>query len=81
MLQGNASEEERASFISKQASLENEIKQLKQQLSNNSEKETEIKRRLEGMLDLSPNCYILNSYQPTLKFSELYFSKSSVSTF
>ncbi|XP_062192012.1 golgin candidate 4-like [Phragmites australis] len=43
----NVLEEERASFATKQASLENEIKQLKQQLSNNSEKETEIKRRLE----------------------------------
>jgi predicted nucleic acid-binding Zn-ribbon protein len=58
MLQGSALEEERSSWITKQASLENEIKQLKQQLSNNSEKETETKRRLEGMLDLSPNCYI-----------------------
>jgi predicted nucleic acid-binding Zn-ribbon protein len=52
MLQGSALEEERSSLIAKQASLENEIKQLKQQLSNNSEKETEAKRRLEGMLDV-----------------------------
>ncbi|CAD6265552.1 unnamed protein product [Miscanthus lutarioriparius] len=44
---GSALEEERSSLITKQASLENEIKQLKQQLSNNSEKETETKRRLE----------------------------------
>lgn len=44
---GSISEEERSSFTTKQASLENEIKQLKQQLSNNSEKETEIRRRLE----------------------------------
>ncbi|OQU80384.1 hypothetical protein SORBI_3007G119200 [Sorghum bicolor] len=44
---GSALEEERSSLIAKQASLENEIKQLKQQLSNNSEKETEAKRRLE----------------------------------
>jgi len=47
MLQGNVLEEERASFAIKQASLENEIKQLKQQLSNKSKKETEIERRLE----------------------------------
>lgn len=45
--EGSALEEERSSWITKQASLENEIKQLKQQLSNNSEKETETKRRLE----------------------------------
>jgi len=44
---GNVLEEERASFAIKQASLENEIKQLKQQLSNKSKKETEIERRLE----------------------------------
>ncbi|CAL5002435.1 unnamed protein product [Urochloa decumbens] len=44
---GNMLEEERASFAIKQASLENEIKQLKQQLSNKSKKETEIERRLE----------------------------------
>ncbi|KAL6644327.1 hypothetical protein ACP70R_015935 [Stipagrostis hirtigluma subsp. patula] len=40
-------EEERASYATKQASLENEIKQLKQQLSNNAEKESETRRRLE----------------------------------
>nr|CAB3480850.1 unnamed protein product [Digitaria exilis] len=43
----NVLEEERASFAIKQTSLENEIKQLKQQLSNKSKKETEIERRLE----------------------------------
>jgi hypothetical protein len=51
-------EEERTYFANKQATLENEIKQLKQQLNNNFEKETEIKRRLEGMSELSPNCFI-----------------------
>ncbi|XP_062195844.1 golgin candidate 4-like isoform X2 [Phragmites australis] len=44
---GNVLEEERTSFATKQASLENEIKQLKQQLRNNSKKETEMIRRLE----------------------------------
>ncbi|KAL5229731.1 hypothetical protein ABZP36_028507 [Zizania latifolia] len=43
----DVSEEERSNFAAKQASLENEIKLLKKQLSDNSEKETEIKRRLE----------------------------------
>jgi hypothetical protein len=43
------SEGDRSFFAAKQASLENEIKQLKKQLSDNSEKETETKRRLEGM--------------------------------
>ncbi|KAG8087205.1 hypothetical protein GUJ93_ZPchr0010g9855 [Zizania palustris] len=46
-LQVDVSEEERSYFAAKQASLENEIKLLKKQLSDNSEKETEIKRRLE----------------------------------
>uniref|UniRef100_A0A0E0AIH2 GRIP domain-containing protein n=1 Tax=Oryza glumipatula TaxID=40148 RepID=A0A0E0AIH2_9ORYZ len=41
------SEGDRSFFAAKQASLENEIKQLKKQLSDNSEKETETKRRLE----------------------------------
>ncbi|KAK3121627.1 hypothetical protein QOZ80_8BG0657530 [Eleusine coracana subsp. coracana] len=45
--QGNVLEEEQAYFATKQATLESEIKQLKQQLSNNTEKETEMKRRLE----------------------------------
>uniref|UniRef100_J3MSQ9 GRIP domain-containing protein n=2 Tax=Oryza brachyantha TaxID=4533 RepID=J3MSQ9_ORYBR len=43
----DVSEGERSNFAAKQASLENEIKQLKRQLSENSEKETETKRRLE----------------------------------
>lgn len=61
-------EEERASFAIKQASLENEIKQLKQQLSNKSKKETEIERRLEGMskVEFVPS---LNSRQPLFKFT------------
>jgi hypothetical protein len=46
-------DEERAYFATKQATLENEIKQLKQQLSNNFEKETEMKQRLEGMSVMS----------------------------
>ena len=50
-------EEERASFAIKQASLENEIKQLKQQLSNKSKKETEIERRLEGMFEQRSNLF------------------------
>uniref|UniRef100_A0A0E0EL84 GRIP domain-containing protein n=1 Tax=Oryza meridionalis TaxID=40149 RepID=A0A0E0EL84_9ORYZ len=41
------SEGDRSFFAAKQASLENEIKQLKKQLSDNSEKENETKRRLE----------------------------------
>ncbi|GJN16400.1 hypothetical protein PR202_gb03384 [Eleusine coracana subsp. coracana] len=45
--EGNVLEEEQAYFATKQATLESEIKQLKQQLSNNTEKETEMKRRLE----------------------------------
>jgi len=57
MLQGNVLEEERASFAIKQASLENEIKQLKQQLSNKSKKETEIERRLEGMFEQRSNLF------------------------
>ncbi|TVU06274.1 hypothetical protein EJB05_49477 [Eragrostis curvula] len=44
---GNVLEEDRAYFATKQATLENEIKQLKQQLSQHSEKETEMTRRLE----------------------------------
>jgi len=57
MLQGNVLEEERASFAIKQASLENEIKQLKQQLSNKSKKETEIERRLQGMFEKRSNLF------------------------
>ena len=49
MLQGDVWEEERSYFASKQASLETEIKQLKQKLSHYSNKEDETKRRLEGM--------------------------------
>ncbi|XP_037464231.1 golgin candidate 3-like isoform X2 [Triticum dicoccoides] len=44
---GDALVEERAYFASKQASLENEIKQLKQQLRCYSNKEDETTRRLE----------------------------------
>ncbi|KAJ1268131.1 hypothetical protein BS78_07G113500 [Paspalum vaginatum] len=44
---GSVLEEERAFFATKQASLENEIKKLKRQLSNYSENEAETKRRLE----------------------------------
>lgn len=80
MIQGNALEEERSSLITKQTSLENEIKQLKQQLSNNSEKETETKRRLEGMLDLKPKLLHLKQLAAYIKI-KLLFSKSSVSTF
>ena len=50
-------EEERASFAIKQASLENEIKQLKLQLSTKSKKETEIERRLEGMFEQRSNLF------------------------
>jgi len=44
---GDVLEEERSYFASKQASLETEIKQLKQKLSHYSNKEDETKRRLE----------------------------------
>ncbi|KQJ98079.1 hypothetical protein BRADI_3g34800v3 [Brachypodium distachyon] len=44
---GGVLEEERSYFAAKQASLENEIKQLNQQLSNYSNKEDEMERRLE----------------------------------
>ncbi|KAM0906377.1 hypothetical protein ACQ4PT_016802 [Festuca glaucescens] len=44
---GDVLEEERSYFASKQASLETEIKQLKQKLSQYSNKEDETKRRLE----------------------------------
>uniref|UniRef100_A0A0D9X7I2 GRIP domain-containing protein n=1 Tax=Leersia perrieri TaxID=77586 RepID=A0A0D9X7I2_9ORYZ len=40
-------EGERSQFAAKQASLENEIKQLKKQLTDNSQKENEIRRRLD----------------------------------
>uniref|UniRef100_A0ACD5ZVB7 Uncharacterized protein n=1 Tax=Avena sativa TaxID=4498 RepID=A0ACD5ZVB7_AVESA len=43
----DVSEEERSYFASKQASLETEIKQLKQKLTQYSNKEGETKRRLE----------------------------------
>jgi hypothetical protein len=67
MLQGNVLEEERASFAIKQASLENEIKQLKQQLSNKSKKETEIERRLEGMFEQGPICSIFKQSVANIK--------------
>jgi hypothetical protein len=52
-VQGKVLDEERAYFATKQATFENEIKQLKQQLSNNFEKETEMKQWLEGMSVMS----------------------------
>lgn len=56
MLQGDVLEEERAYFAAKQASLENEIKQLKQQLRRYSNKEDETTRRLEGMSVRNLSC-------------------------
>jgi chromosome segregation ATPase len=47
MLQGDVLEEEHSYFASEQASLETEIKQLKQKLTQYSNKEGETKRRLE----------------------------------
>lgn len=49
MLQGDVPEEERSYAAAKQASLENEIKQLKQELRCYLNKEDETKRRLHGM--------------------------------
>jgi chromosome segregation ATPase len=69
---GNVLEEERASFAIKQASLENEIKQLKQQLSNKSKKETEIERRLEDENKL--NGFIQQ------ELNELKINKERIST-
>ena len=71
MLQGNVLEEERASFAIKQASLENEIKQLKQQLSNKSKKETEIERRLEGMFEQSP---IFSTFKQSVTNIKIYIA-------
>ena len=64
-------EEERASFAIKQASLENEIKQLKQQLSNKSKKETEIERRLEGMFEQSP---IFSTFKQSVTNIKIYIA-------
>ncbi|CAO2201618.1 unnamed protein product [Urochloa humidicola] len=69
---GNMLEEERASFAVKQASLENEIKQLKHQLSNKSKKETEIERRLQ---DESKRNGFLQQ-----ELNELKISKERIST-
>ncbi|XP_066331431.1 golgin candidate 4-like isoform X2 [Miscanthus floridulus] len=69
---GSALEEESSSLITKQASLENEIKQLKQQLSNNSEKETETKRRLED--ETKRNEFL------QLQLNELKMNKERIST-
>jgi len=69
---GNVLEEERASFAIKQASLENEIKQLKLQLSNKSKKETEIERRLEDENKL--NGFLQQ------ELNELKINKESIST-
>jgi len=71
MLQGNVLEEERASFAIKQASLENEIKQLKLQLSNKSKKETEIERRLEGMFEQSP---IFSTFKQSVTNIKIYIA-------
>ena len=64
-------EEERASFAIKQASLENEIKQLKLQLSNKSKKETEIERRLEGMFEQSP---IFSTFKQSVTNIKIYIA-------
>lgn len=77
MLQLDVLEEERASFAIKQTSLENEIKQLKQQLSNKSKKETEIERRLEGMFCQAQFVLSLNSQRPILKIYLAFSTKSS----
>ncbi|PUZ51317.1 hypothetical protein GQ55_6G174300 [Panicum hallii var. hallii] len=75
---GNVLEEERASFAIKQASLENEIKQLKQQLSNKSKKETEIERRLEdenklnGFLQQELNELKINKERISTSMEELH---------
>ena len=71
MLQGNVLEEERASFAIKQASLENEIKQLKLQLNNKSKKETEIERRLEGMFEQSP---IFSTFKQSVTNIKIYIA-------
>jgi len=68
---GNVLEEERASFAIKQASLENEIKHLKQQLSNKSKKETEIERRLEGMFEQSP---IFSTFKQSVTNIKIYIA-------
>jgi len=68
---GNVLEEERASFAIKQASLENEIKQLKLQLSNKSKKETEIERRLEGMFEQSP---IFSTFKQSVTNIKIYIA-------
>ncbi|OEL24619.1 Golgin candidate 4 [Dichanthelium oligosanthes] len=76
--QGNVLEEERTSFAIKQASLENEIKQLKQQLSNKSKKETEIERRLEdeskrnGFLQQELNELKINKERISTSMEELH---------
>ncbi|CAO2188018.1 unnamed protein product [Urochloa humidicola] len=75
---GNMLEEERASFVIKQASLENEIKKLKQQLSNKSKKETEIERRLEdenkqnGFLQQELNELKINKERISTSMEELH---------
>uniref|UniRef100_K3YLB0 GRIP domain-containing protein n=1 Tax=Setaria italica TaxID=4555 RepID=K3YLB0_SETIT len=75
---GNVLEEERASFALKQASLENEIKQLKQQLSNKSKKETEIERKLEdenkrnGFLQQELNELKINKERISTSMEELH---------
>lgn len=75
---GSVLEEERASFATKQANLENEIKQLKQQLSNNSENETETKRRLEdeikrnGFLQQQLNELKVNKERISISIEELH---------
>ncbi|KAL6901020.1 hypothetical protein ACP4OV_005696 [Aristida adscensionis] len=69
---GDVLEQERSSFASKQASLENEIKELRQKLSNNSGKETEMRRRLE---DESKRNEFLHQ-----QLNELNINKERIST-
>ncbi|RLN03807.1 golgin candidate 4-like [Panicum miliaceum] len=75
---GNVLEDERASFAMKQANLENEIKQLKQQLSNKSKKETEIERKLEdenklnGFLQQELNELKINKERISTSMEELH---------
>ncbi|CAO2163500.1 unnamed protein product [Urochloa humidicola] len=65
-------DEERASVAIKQASLENEIKQLKHQLSNKSKKEAEIERRLQD--ENKRNGFLQQ------ELNELKISKERIST-
>ncbi|CAO2175562.1 unnamed protein product [Urochloa humidicola] len=69
---GNMLDEERASVAIKQASLENEIKQLKHQLSNKSKKEAEIERRLQD--ENKRNGFLQQ------ELNELKISKERIST-